>query len=570
MRYINLRLSQSKPTRPQPASQLIKCRVKKNRLPKSRRHRDQPSPPRKVQLPSNSGESDDESETDDNQNDKSRPSQNRKKKRARSEKNGTYPRTASESKMVSTSSLQQPNLDEIIDIESGIEISISENVEGDTHETNSTWQDMDSHDDRAEDINHSSTSSASVTTSQMAPAKEPASLFLDENDGNITADKDLLHFPAPVQPSDSHGDETLTDGDTKQQTLQASEQQPQNGKTALVPGSAAPQSNENDWADKAHYYVAVGASRQAEKDKQIEELIEEKIKLEQMLKEMETKHAEVIKKESEERTRQVTELKEQLAEKEQELKSLLEKRDKELAAAEKRLIDEKAQQQQQLEKDKSDIEILKEKNAKLEKKIAEKSVTVEAQKQELNDIKAKIKNLEAHLEAKVKIIDEFEHKKAVELAAIKEMFKERISKLEHKLECEKQIAKEREKNLKLMSEIELLKEEQKHDKEANAFKLQIKELEKKLSDEKADNAMKENKAIKLQHQQSQTELQQMRETLQQKDKQVEELVHEIRRLSLSSTGSSEASLNVSRAATSDDQGSQLKSIDEEVKFIFDN
>ena len=422
------------------------------------------------------------------------------------------------------------------------------------------------------DNSHFSTSSASVTTSQT-PGGAASALFPEANDGNITANEDVLRFTAPVQPSDS--DETVTNGDSKQQShSQASEQQPQNGKTALVSGSATLQSNENGWAEKAHYYVAAGASRETEKDKQIEELIEEKKRLEQMLREKETKHAEVIKKESEEHAVQVAGLKEQLTEKEHELTSLREDRDKELAAAEKRLIDEKTQQQLLLEKDKSDMEILKEKNAELEREIAEKTETVEAQTQELFSIKAKIKNLEAQLEAKVKVIDEFEQKKAVEIAAIEEKFSEKISQLKYELECEKQIAKEREEKLKLISKVKLLEQDKIHTEEANALKLQIKDLEKKLSDDRADNTMKENEAIKaqlkLQHQQSQTEMQKMCETLQQKDKQVKELEHEVRRLSLSSTSSSEASLNVSRAATSDDQSSQLKLIDEEVKFNFDN
>ena len=154
-----------------------------------------------------------------------------------------------------------PKLETTEIVELGIETA-SEFVEGDIamstheagHEANTTQQDVDKPTDKAEmDNSHFSTSSASVTTSQT-PGGAASALFPEANDGNITANEDVLRFTAPVQPSDS--DETVTNGDSKQQShSQASEQQPQNGKTALVSGSAALQSNENGWAEKAHYIM---------------------------------------------------------------------------------------------------------------------------------------------------------------------------------------------------------------------------------------------------------------------------------------------------------------------------
>ena len=508
--------------------------VQKTRPPKSRRNRDQPSPPLNVQFSSDSGESDDESETDDDKNDKLRPSKNRKKRRTRSGCAKAYPSIASESKSVSASPVQQPKL-ETTEIESGIETATSEYVEGDipmsSHEACTTQQDMNTPTDRVVleiDISHLSTSSATVTTSQIS-AEEPASPLPKQNGGNIAANEDVIHFTAPVQPSDS--EETLTDGDSKKQSLthsQASEQQPQNGRIALVPGSAAPQLNENDWADKARYYVAVGASRETEKDKQIEELIEEKKKLEQILQEKETQHAKVITRESEDHARQMVKLKEQLVEKEQELTSVFRKHDKELEM----VMEEKAQQQQLLEEYKSEMEGLKKRIGELEKEIAKKSETIEAQTQKLHETKAKIKNLEAQLEAKVKIIEDLEQKKA----AIEEEFKKKISKLKYELESEKKAAVANERYLEADSKLKLSEQKNKFSDEKHTLMLQIKDLEKKV--------------LEMQHQQK----------LQERDKKVEKLEHEVRRLSLFSTSSSEASLNVSRAATSDNQDSQLKSV----------
>ena len=107
--------------------------------------------------------------------------------------------------------------------------------------------------------------------------------------------------------------------------VQVSEQILDDTQSKLVHGSGA---NEDDWANRARYYVAIGAARETEKDREIEKLNQEKVKLEKELEEKAKKHAQAIKRqteETEEYQKQVAELKCQLTEKENDLITLQEK-----------------------------------------------------------------------------------------------------------------------------------------------------------------------------------------------------------------------------------------------------
>ena len=352
--------------------------------------------------------------------------------------------------------------------------------------------------------------------------------------------------------------------------VQTSEQAQYGASTLVHGGTTSAEANENDWANKARYYVAVGAARETEKDKEIEELNQEKTKLEKELKDKERKHAETIKRETEEHLKQVAELKHQLAEKENDLNTLQEKRTTEIEKTEKKFNQE--------------IENLKKQNSELEQKIAEKTKAVQTlsdevkvKTQELEKLRMttqeKIEELEASLTAKQKQIEEFEAKKAIEISAIEEKFNGQISKLEKELECEKKAAKVREKLLESESRVKFLEEEKKYIAEANDLKLKIKALETKLAEEKALSANKESEHLKaqneqltLKHAQSEARLQKMEKQIQEKDEQLVQCMNELKRLSLSSS-SSEASLNVTKNSISGDSF-QLQPVNEVVKFRF--
>ena len=349
-------------------------------------------------------------------------------------------------------------------------------------------------------------------------------------------------------------------------------EQAQDDTSTLVHGTGHADDNEDDWANRARYYVAVGAARESEKDKEIEDLNQEKAKLENELKEKEKKHAETIKRETEEHQKQVAELKLQLTEKENILNTLQERRNSEIEEIKKKFHHEKAQQEEKLEEAKSEIENLK-------KTVQTLSNEVEVQTQELEKMRAttqaKITELKARLEAKQKEIEELEEKKATEIGAIEEKFKKKISELENELECEKKAAKVREQLLESQSRVKFLEEEKKFIAEANELKLKIEALGTRLAEEKAKSANKESEHLKAQNQQltlqkveSEAKLKKMEKQIQERDEQLVQCRNEIKRLSLSSTSSSEASLTIGPKNGTSDNSSQLQPVDEVVKFRF--
>lgn len=353
-------------------------------------------------------------------------------------------------------------------------------------------------------------------------------------------------------------------------------EQTQDDTSTLVHGTGYTDDNEDDWANRARYYVAVGAARESEKDKEIEDLNQEKAKLESELKEKEKKHAEAIKRKNEEHQKQVTELKLQLAAKENNLNTLQEKCTTEIKKIEDKFNQEKAQQEEELEEAKSEIESLKKQNSELEQNITEKAKAVEVQMQELEKLRestqAKITELEANLKAKQEEIEKFEEKKKIEIGMIEEKFKEKISKLKYELECEKEAAKVREQLLESQSRVKWLEEEKKYIAEATKLKLRIEALGTRLAKEESEHLKTQNKQLTLEKVQSEVML---KEKLQQKDKQIQEkdeqlvqCMNEIKRLSLSSTSSSEASLNIGPRSSISDSSSQLQPVDEVVKFRF--
>ena len=425
-----------------------------------------------------------------------------------------------------------------------------------------------------------------IPQAPMFPVNTPQS----QSDGeSLTVGDSVIPFAVQEQSADQ------TDpliGECDQQPVSQSthaqvSEQMLDGTSTLVHGTGHADDSEDDWANRARYYVAIGASRETEKDKKIEELNQEKAKLEKELQEKEKKHAETIERETKEHQKQVDKLKVQLTEKENLLNTLQERRNTEIEVIERKFYQEKAQQEETLKEAKSEIENLKKQNSELEHSIAEKakavqtlSDEVEVQTQELEKLRettrVKIVELEENLRAKHKEIEEFEAKKASEIGAIEEKFEEQISKLENELKSEKEAAKVREQLLESQSKVKFLEEEKKYIAEANELKLRIKALETMLAEEKVNSANKESDHLKaqlaLQKVQSEATLKKIvkekDKQIQEKDKQLTDCMKEIRRLSLSSTSSSEASLNIPKPSNTSDDNSQLQIINEVVKFQF--
>ena len=322
--------------------------------------------------------------------------------------------------------------------------------------------------------------------------------------------------------------------------VQVSEQILDDTQSKLVHGSGA---NEDDWANRARYYVAIGAARETEKDREIEKLNQEKVKLEKELEEKAKKHAQAIKRqteETEEYQKQVAELKCQLTEKENDLITLQEK---------------------------CAIEI-KEIEDKFNKEIAEKTQEIEKLRE---TTQAKITELEANLKAKQEEIEKFEEKKKIEIDAIEKKFKEKISKVKNELECVKEAAKLKEELLEYQSRLKWLEEEKKYIAETNELKLKIEALGRRLAEEIAKSASQESEHLKAQltlHKvQSDAKLKKMEREIKKRDEQLEQCRNKIRRLSLSSTSSSQASLNIgSKNDLTSDDHCQLQPVDEIVKF----
>ena len=205
------------------------------------------------------------------------------------------------------------------------------------------------------------------------------------------------------------------------------------------------------------------------------------MKLQKDLKEKEKKHAAITKK-NEEYLKQVTELKIQLTIKENDLYTLQQKYTRDNIEEIKSIVNqEKDKQEEELEEVRSKIESLKKQNSELEQKIAEKTKSVEVQTQELDKLREKTRaqmmELEANLRAKQKVINKYEGKKKIEIGAIEEKVKEKISKLENELEHEK-AAKSREQ---LESRVKWLEEEKKLIAEANELKRKIETLGRELA-----------------------------------------------------------------------------------------
>ena len=410
----------------------------------------------------------------------------------------------------------------------------------------------------------------------IQPTQTPG--FLPQNQPDSESPSTVVESIIPFAVQEQSMDQTdPLIGECDQQPMpqithaQVSEQA-QNGHGTLIHGTGHADNNEDDWANRARYYVAVGAARESEKDKEIEDLNQEKAKLENELKEKEKKHAEKIKRETEEHQKQVNELKLQLIKKENALNTLQEKRNSEIEEIKKKFHQEKVQQEEKLEEAMSEIESLK-------KTIQTLSNEVEVRTQKFEELRettqAKIADLKTKLEAKQKEIEELEEKKATEIGAIEEKFKKEISELENELECEKKAAKVREQLLESQSKVKFLEEEKKYIAEANELKLKIEALGTKLAEEKTRSANKEsehlkaqNKQLTLQKVESEARLKKMEKQIQERDEQLEQCRSEIKRLSLSSTSSSEASLNTGRRNSTSDNSSQLLPVEEVVKFRF--